>query len=167
MRELEKICQWVAQCLEDGGVPAVCAWGPEDKKRREGAVAAVSLRGCEGTPSGFQDYLGERYDPESGRWQEVYGRRAKLTFGLDLYAAGRDGAGQCQQAFETMAEVLRSGGELGLSLESLSREETEFDEKLGVFRCPVLAVCGAYLYAVTDESGEFLEFEVRGGRKHE
>lgn len=164
MKELSQICASVVQCLKEGGVDAVNAWGLEHQTRRAGAVAAVSLRGCSGTPSGFQDYLGERYDPESGRWKELYGRRAKLTFGLDLYAGGRDGAQQCQTAFDAMMETLRDGAPLGWKLESLNREETRFDEQQGLFRCPVQAVCEAYLYAVKEENGSFEDFEVRGGR---
>ena len=164
MTGLDKIRELVTSCLVEAGIEAVTAWGPDDKKRREGVVAAVSLRGCQGGPGGFQDYLGERYNPGTGRWEELYGRKARLTFGLDLYAAGRDGGDQCQAAFDKMADALENGAPLGLSLESLSRKETVFDGELGLFRCPVEAVCQAWLYAVADEGGAFLDFEVRGER---
>ena len=164
MTGLDKIRELVTSCLVEAGIEAVTAWGPDDKKRREGVVAAVSLRGCQGGPGGFQDYLGERYNPGTGRWEELYGRKARLTFGLDLYAAGRDGGDQCQAAFDKMADALENGAPLGLSLESLSRKVTVFDGELGLFRCPVEAVCQAWLYAVADEGGAFLDFEVRGER---
>lgn len=164
MTGLDKIRELVTSCLAEAGIEAVTAWGPDDKKRREGVVAAVSLRGCQGGPGGFQDYLGERYNPGTGRWEELYGRKARLTFGLDLYAAGRDGGDQCQAAFDKMADALENGAPLGLSLESLSRKETVFEGELGLFRCPVEAVCQAWLYAVADEEGAFLDFEVRGER---
>lgn len=165
MSDLAKMCEHVSECLKQAGVDTVTAWGGEDKTRREGAVVAVSLRGCQGAPSGFQDYLGERYNPDTGGWEELYGRKARLTFGLDIYAPGRDGAAACQSAFDLVAQTLRDGAPLGLSLETLSHGEMGFDEELGLFRCPVEAVCGAYLYAVADEGGSFVDFEVKGGRK--
>lgn len=164
MTGLDKIRELVANCLTEAGVAAVTAWSGEDKKHREGAVAAVSLRSCQGGPGGFRDYLGERYNADTGRWEELYGRKAKVTFGLDLYAPGRDGAALCQTAFDKMVDALENGAALGLSLESLSRKETVFDGELGLFRCPVEAVCEAWLYAVADEGGAFLDFEVRGER---
>lgn len=165
MTGLDKMRECVTDCLRGAGINAVTAWSGEDKKRADGAVVAVSLRGCRGGPGGFQDYLGERYNAEAGRWEELYGRRAKLTFGLDIYASGREGAAECQKAFDAVADALRDGAPLGLSLESLSRQEAVYDGELGLFRCPAEAVCGAYLYAVADEGGAFLDFEVRGGRK--
>jgi len=165
MTGLDKMREHVTQCLLDAGICAVTAWSRENKTHPKGAVVAVSLRACRGGPGGFQDYLGERYNAEAGRWEELYGRKAKLTFGLDIYASGREGAAECQAVFDRMADALRNGGPLGLSLESLSREETSFDEALGLFCCPAEAVCDAFLYAVADEGGAFLDFEVRGGRK--
>lgn len=165
MTGLDRMREFVTDCLTAAGVTAVTAWSPDDKKRREGAVVAVSLRGCRGGPGGFQDYLGERYNADTGRWEELYGRKADLTFGLDIYAAGRDGAAQCQAAFDKVADALENGAPLGLTLESLSRKETLFDGELGLFRCPAEAVCQAYLYAVADGGGTFLDFEVRGERR--
>ena len=122
------------------------------------------IRGVESRREGVTAYKGIRY-AEAGRWEELYGRRAKLTFGLDIYAPGKNGAAECQETFERMADALRNGAPLGLNLESLSRGEDRFDETLGLFCCPAEAVCDAFLYAVADEGGAFLDFEVRGGRK--
>ena len=165
MTGLDKMREHMKRCLTDAGIHAITAWSGEDKRHPEDAVVAVSLRACRGGPGGFQDYLGERYNAEAGRWEELYGRRAKLTFGLDIYAPGKDGAAECQAAFDQMAETLRNGAPLGLNLESLSRGESAYDESLGLFYCPAEAVCDAFLYAVADEGGAFLDFEVRGGRK--
>lgn len=165
MTGLDKIRETVCACLLENGVDAVTAWGKEERKRHTDPVAAVSLRGCEGTRAGFGDYLGERYNSDAKRWEEVYGKRARFTFGLDLYAQSRDGAERCQSAFDKIADALQAADPEGLKLESLSRGEMVFDETLGVFHCPVTAVCGAYLYAVADEEGEFADFEVRGEKK--
>lgn len=167
MTGLDRMRECMTDCLIQGGISAVTAWSGEEKRRRSEPVVAVSLRGCRGAPSGFQDYLGERYNAAAGRWEELYGRRAKLTFGLDIYAAGRGGAAGCQAVFDRMAETLRDGAPLGLSLASLSRGEIRYEEETGLFVCPAWAVCDAYLYAVADEGGAFLDFEVRGGKKNE
>ena len=80
-------------------------------------------------PAGFQDYLGERYDPEAGRWEELYGRRAKLTFGLDLYAPERAQGDQAlQTAFDALAGALHREGPPGMRLLELSCGETEYDQ---------------------------------------
>ena len=42
-------------------------------------------------PGRLSRLSGGRYDPEAGRWEELYGRRVKLTFGLDLYGERAQG----------------------------------------------------------------------------
>ncbi len=144
---------------ETAGVDAVCAYPEERRRQRSGPVAAVSLRACQGGPGGFRDYLGERYDESTGQWQELYGRRVTLTFGLDLYG---ESAGELQTAYDRMAEAFQWEGPAGLALRELSCGETEFDRAAGLYRRAVTAVCQGYLYAVADEGGTFLDFVVRG-----
>ena len=83
--DFQAVREQMAAFLRQQGVDAVCAYPEERRRQRSGPVAAVSLRACQGGPGGFRDYLGERYDESTGQWQELYGRRAALTFGLDLY----------------------------------------------------------------------------------
>lgn len=123
-------------CLERDGA---------DVPRRP--VAAVSLRGCRWGPAGFQDYLGERYDPEAGRWEELYGRRVKLTFGLDLYGERAQGDQALQAAFDALAGALHREGPPGMRLLELSCGETEYDQGGQLLRRPVEAVYEACLYA--------------------
>ena len=160
--DFREIREQMAEYLRGQGIDAVCAYPEERRTRRSGPVAAVSLRACQGGPGGFQDYLGERYDADSGQWQELYGRKAELTFGLDLYAPQGCGAAGIQEAFDRMAEALRREGPPGLSLQELSCGETEFDQGAGLYHRKVEAVCQGYLYAVADEGGTFLDFIVRG-----
>ncbi|MFR5860732.1 MAG: hypothetical protein ACLUES_03275 [Flavonifractor plautii] len=100
-----------------------------------------------------------RYDESTGQWQELYGRRVTLTFGLDLYG---ESAGELQTAYDRMAEAFQWEGPAGLALRELSCGETEFDRAAGLYRRAVTAVCQGYLYAVADEGGTFLDFVVRG-----
>ena len=160
--ELQAVRERMAEYLGENGVEAVCAYPAEERKRRTGAVCAVSVRSCQGGPGGFQDYLGERFDEKSGKWQELYGRRIVLTFGLDLYAPGAGGAEAIQTAFDKLAQALQQGGPPGLKTLELSCGETQFDREAGLCRRAVEAQCQGYLYAVAEEGGGFLDFIVRG-----
>ena len=144
--DFQAVREQMAAFLRQQGVDAVCAYPEERRRQRSGPVAAVSLRACQGGPGGFRDYLGERYDESTGQWQELYGRRVTLTFGLDLYG---ESAGELQTAYDRMAEAFQWEGPAGLALRELSRRA-------------VTAVCQGYLYAVADEGGTFLDFVVRG-----
>ena len=113
---LEKIRQIMADYLNGQGVPAVTAWPMNPRQERKGPVAVVSLQGCKAGPACFQNYLGERFDEETGRWEERYGKRVQLTFGLDLYAPERGDGEGLQGAFDTLAGALLMGGPEGLEL---------------------------------------------------
>ena len=156
---LENIREQMVDYLKERGVQAFAAWPAGERPVQEGALVVVSLRGCQAGPAGFQHYLGERYDERTGLWQELYGRRVTLTFGLDLYG---ESAGELQTAYDRMAEAFQWEGPAGLALRELSCGETEFDRAAGLYRRAVTAVCQGYLYAVADEGGTFLDFVVRG-----
>ena len=113
---LEKISQEMAKYLSGRGVPAVTAFPAAPRREETQPVAVVSLRGCKAASSGFQNYLGERYQEETGRWEERYGHRAELTFGLDLYAPERGDGEALQKAFDTLAGVLLLDGPEGMEL---------------------------------------------------
>ena len=79
---LENIREQMVDYLKEQGVQAFAAWPAGERPVQEGALVVVSLRGCQAGPAGFHHYLGERYDESTGLWQELYGRKAALTFGL-------------------------------------------------------------------------------------
>lgn len=164
MKGLEQLREEVAAFLRSAGLDAVTAWNGADRVRRKAPVAVVSLRGVRGGPAGLGDYLGEWLDPASGRWEERYGRRAKLTLGLDLYAPESSGEAGCAAAFAHLSEALAVGRPAGLELEELSCGETAFDKTAGLFHCPVQMTCQVFLYARRTEDGVFTDFEVRGNR---
>ena len=165
MAGLDEIRSRMAEFLTEQGLEAVTAWPEARRTRRNGAAAAVSLRSCESGPAGFQDYLGERYNQDTGRWEELYGRRVKITFGLDLYAAqSSGGAAAIDKALDTLSAALNGPGPDGLNILEFSIGETRFREDSELYHCPVEAVCQARLYAVADEGGTFLDFEIRGER---
>ena len=67
--DFQTVRERMAEFLNRNGVEAVCAYPDGGRTRRDGAVAAVSVRACQGGPEGFRDYLGERYDEATGQWQ--------------------------------------------------------------------------------------------------
>lgn len=160
---LEHIRLHMADYLRNRGLDAVTAWPAQGRRELEGPEVVVSLRGCQAGPAGFQDYLGERFDPETGLWEERYGRRAALTFGLDLYAPAETGGEGMQAAFDALAGALLEGGPEGLPIREFSCGETEYDEGGRLLRRRVQAVCDSCLCAVTRPGGVFLDFELRGG----
>lgn len=159
---LEKISRKLAGYLSGRGVPAVTAFPAAPRKEEARPVAVVSLRGCKAAGSGFQNYLGERYEEETGRWEERYGHQAELTFGLDLYAPERGDGEALQKAFDTLAGALLLDGPEGMELKELSCGETVRDGESRRLKRPVEAVFTLYLSAVVDAGGAFTDFELRG-----
>lgn len=163
---LEQIRERMARYLRERGIDAITAWPQEERGEGSAPVAVVSLRGCQAGPSGFQDYLGERFNEETGGWEELYGKKAALTLGLDLYAGARVGEQAVQSAFEALAGALQEGGPEGLEVREVRCGETVYEQAQRRLKRPVQAACIAYLYAVKEPDGGFLDFEIRGGIKH-
>ena len=158
---MEKICRAMADYLSGKGVPARTAW-PMTFREEKGPVVVVSLRSCQAGPSGFQDYLGERYNQETGLWEECFGKQAELTLGLDIYApAGGDGQ-TVRETFDRLASALILGGPEGLRAEELSWEEMDYDAQSRRLRGRVRAVCHACLQGIMEGGGAFVDFELRG-----
>ena len=159
---LESIRQVMADYLGKRGVPAVTAWTESRRQEREEPVVVVSIRGCKAGAASFQDYLGERYDEQTGRWEERYGRKAELTFGLDIYAPEKGDGERVQAVFDALAGVLILGVPEGLDLQEFSCGQTVRDGESRRLKRPVEAVCAAWLCAVADAGGAFVDFELRG-----
>lgn len=162
MKGLDKLREEIAQYLRAAGLDAVAAWSAGDRVRRKGPVVAVSLREVQGGPSGLADYLGEQLDEQSGHWEELYGKRAKLTLGLDIYAPEEAGEAGCAAAFDRLSELLAGGTPAGLRVRELSCGQTQFLKDQGLFRCPAQMTCQVFLCAKLREDGLFTDFEVRG-----
>ena len=163
--DFQAVREQMAAFLRQQGVDAVCAYPEERRRQRSGPVAAVSLRACQGGPGGFRDYLGERYDERTGLWQELYGRKAALTFGLDLYAPRGQGDVGIQTAFDQVVQAFAQGAPQGLAVQEVACGETVYDGQAKRMKRPAQVVCQAYLYAAAQPGGLFTDFELRGGIK--
>lgn len=159
MKGLQQLRQEMAAFLREKGLEAVTAWGPEKRARAGPPVAAVSLRGFESGAPGFQDYLGERYNEKDGRWEEVYGKRIEVRFGLDLFAGTAEGV---QEGLDLLSAALGEKGPAGLCPVGFSAGETCYQSESGRYFCPVEARFSAWATAVSRADGELLDFEVRG-----
>lgn len=156
--ELSELRDSLADYLRQKGLNAVAAWG-EQRRVRNGAAVAVSLRRLEGGDAGFQNYLGERFDEASGQWEELYGRRAELTMGLELHAPTMAELHRC---LERLAEALRQGSPDGFGEAELTVEEPAYSAEQREYLCAVEARYTVWLEEVHREEEAFLNFEVRG-----
>ena len=131
----------MADYLTARGAAAMTAWTGRERERLTRPTAVVSVRKCQVGPAGFQDYLGERFDRDSGQWTELYGRKAELTLGLDLYAPEETEGAAMETALFRLARALVRGGPEGVSIREFSCGETEHDSKARLLRRSVRAVC--------------------------
>ena len=84
MTTLATIRQAMTAFLAEAGIEALSAWPKEVWKGRKTPVAVVQVKEVEAGVSGFQNYLGQTYDPAARQWTERYGRRITVKFGVTL-----------------------------------------------------------------------------------
>lgn len=161
MTDLREAAETVAEFFRGYGLNARTAWQSGRWTAERKPEMTVELARLEGGPAGLQDYLGERWNGEKNLWEEVYGRKASAEFELRFYAMS---AAECMSQFEKTAGALRAERPGGWTVKRLSCEETEFDRERGRYVRKAAMECEGFLTAVTEESGAFLDFEVRGER---
>ena len=154
MTTLATIRQAMTAFLAEAGIEALSAWPKEVWKGRKTPVAVVQVKEVEAGASGFQNYLGQTYDPAARQWTERYGRRITVKFGVTLYSPEAAGESGCQALLER--------GPAGFAVEKWSAGETAFDQASGMFWGKLQAVCRGMLVAGMEESGELEGFTVRG-----
>ena len=140
MQGVCELGETLAAHLKERGLQAVTAWTP-----------------------GFQDYLGEWYDKEKGRWVERYGKRVELVFGLDIHAVS---ARKAREGLDRMSLILGESGPVGMGPVELTVGELDYEEKDRGYVCPVEGRFLAWLVRTGEETeASFLGFEVRGERE--
>ena len=163
MRGMTQLREAMIRYLAEQEIPVRSAWEQEPEGELPGVV--VSLQSCRAEHGAFLDYLGERYNRDTGLWEELYGRRAEVTFGLELRASKAQGSGPLQELLDRLGSVLAAGAPEGLSLRFFSCGETEYDGESRTYSRQAQAVCLACLYAAARPGETFLDFELRGGLK--
>lgn len=160
--QMREIRESMTEFLKSEGLPALTAWPQRGRQRVEAPLVVLDIQQFKAEPAGFRNYLGDRFDPHTQTWQELYGQRAEVTFGLTVYSPAGQGSARCQEVLEGLAQALSQTGPAGLTVQEISWGRVAYDGDTGAFCCEATAQCGALLYAVTDEQGTFLDFEVRG-----
>ena len=161
---LNALRQDIVALLQEYGLYAVTAMDSDSRRKWDGPVSAVSLSRVVCAAGGFRDYLGQRKNPDTGDMDELYGKAVELTFSLDLYAPRNGGEHACQEAAAIMAEALACRSLNGLSVREMQTGQVEFMERDGLYRMPVSCTCKGWMVAVVDNSGAFVDFEVKGSR---
>ena len=160
--KLDELQERLATFLNEHGVPAMASW-PEGRRRDgEEPIVLVSLDKLDCGPAAMQDYLGQMLDEESGMWLELYGRKAKMSFVLDVLARPGVGMQACRTVFDGILRVFQREKPAGMSVSQLKGEEPEYDEKEGLLRLRCRLECVGWLYTAGDEAGTFLDFTLKG-----
>lgn len=160
--KLDELQTELAAFLTQRGIPAMASWRSDRREDKNSPVILVSLEKLDCESAAMQDYLGQTLDEATGMWQERYGRRAKITFVLDVLAAPSVGMQECRNVFGQMLRVFQQEKPVGLGVRELIGEEPEYDEKEGLLRLRCHLECAGWLYAAGEEAGTFLEFTLRG-----
>lgn len=160
--KLEQIQQELAQFLNEREVPAVAAWPDGRAREPEQAMVLVSLEEVKCTSSGLQDYLGQWADEPGGEEILRYGRRAQLTFTLDILTPPQVGAGQEREMLDRLLAAVQTQAPLGLRVQELEVEKTEYDTKEKLLRRRCRLRCSGWLHAKEQQEDSLLSFELRG-----
>ena len=158
----ETIQEKLAGFFCERGVEAIASWPEEARTDADYPVVLVSLEQMSCASAGLQDYLGQHMDEVSGQEKELYGRRAQMTFMLDILASPKTGAKACRTVFDRLLFVLQEEKPLGLRVWELTGDEMEYDGKEGLLRLRCHLVCAGWLYTTGKEAGTFLDFTLRG-----
>ena len=165
MREEQGIVTGMCAFLTGQGIPARPAWAGEERARPGEGVVVVGLRRYEAAQGGFAHYLGEHYDEDTARWQEVYGKQVEVELSLDLYAGERQGGGGMQELLERLVQELTLSAPEGVQVGEITCGPTRWDGENRCLTREVSARCTLWLRCVAGEGGAFTDFELRGGWK--
>ena len=163
MTAIGQVKRAVIKAVAEAGCAATAAYGAEELKRYERAVAAVGVRETRITKAGLIGYLGRRTDERTQETAECYGRRMELSVSLDIYAPRTLGAQGCEDAAETVAQALTTALPEGLCLRALHWGEPEWDRTSGMFRLCAQAEYAAFFVAeAAEDETVFTDFVLKG-----
>ncbi len=77
-------------------------------------MAVVQIQEVRASGGGFQNYLGQTYDPAAKTWTETYGQQVGVTFALTLYSPRQAGEAGCRALADQVAATFLTGGPAGV-----------------------------------------------------
>lgn len=158
----DAILSAVTDCLAQAELPAVRAW-PATALRRDTPCICVGLQSCKASGSGMGEYLGRRTSHSGDADTELYGLRLEVEIALSVLAPNAAECAETVDRLSTALDALPSG----LKTRSLVCSRLQPDKMTGMFRCDAALCAVAHLIAESDEeTGTFLDFELRGVFKH-
>ena len=113
---LAALRQAMTDYLTAQGVESMTAWPKEQVGALTVPLAVVQVKEVEAGSAGFQNYLGQRYDAESGRWTEAFGQKVSVKFLVTLYSPRQDGERGCRALVDRVAEAFLRGGPEGFAV---------------------------------------------------
>lgn len=164
MAELDSILSAVCDTLESKKISAAISRYPYGgKKQHEAPVVTVGLKSGSTAPSGFAEYMGQRYDRVTDTYNEIYGKRLDMSFAIDIYSPKSQayGAGRCLEIFGEIAEACSSLPS-GIRVKEILCGETKYDTAVNMFCCQAELKFTAFLYAEQTGDAEFLDFVLKG-----
>ena len=164
MAELDTVITAICDTLEKEKISAAIARYPYGgKERHEAPIVTVGLKSGSAAPSGFAEYMGQRYDSTTDTYNEIYGKRLDMALAIAIYSPKSQeyGAGACLQIFGEIAEACTSLPD-GIRVKEIVCGETKFNTDVCMFCCEAELRLTAFLYAEQKEDTEFLDFVLRG-----
>lgn len=152
----------VVSALNNEGIPAVRKF-PGCVLDRSSAAVAVSLKSGSVTASGCGNYLG--ICDYGGSLQELYGRRAELKIGLEIYTPAADSHAE-PECTSLLGDICACVGNIeGVKLRGFENSEPRYDPETEMFCCESVLSLRVYLVKSADNSGSFTDFVLRGELK--
>ena len=127
-------------------------------RRKNEPVMAVGISSAEAVSGA--EYLGTTAEGEN----ELYGMTVKAVFSLDIFAPGGEGTGAalCRSIFDQVLDCFKTRMASGLKITKITCGQLYYDTTASMYRLPCTLAADTFVYAVADECGQFVDFDLRG-----
>ena len=167
MSTLRQVTEQLLLAFRQAGLEAVESFSRKDLSRYTAPVLALSVGKLESGELGMLDYLGEEVDQWGVCIGSVYGLRLEVQLEMEIYAPAQQGAAGCDEAAETVLQVLQQKLPGGIRVQETSWEAAQFDPVTVMFRRKGKALCRAFFTAVAqEEEALLLDFKLKGVISH-
>lgn len=149
--------------FQTAGLSAMAAFPSTERFRWESPLLVVSVKEFSLREPGLGSYLGERWNKETKRVEEVYGQWVTIRFSLELYGPKKGGVATLSETVDRVCSLVLDGTALGCSVLEWKFGEIEYDRSCDMLKRQGSLICEGLLYALRAEDGSFTDFEVKGG----